>query len=224
MIAITRSTNGLFRDLTGQRFCRWAVLGRSQETDCLKTMWRCRCECGTVRDVVGKSLTRGISKSCGCYGREVASATTIKRCKTHGMSRTRAFSIWSGMLGRCLNVTNENYPQYGGRGIKVCDRWAKSFAAFFEDMGPPPCKHTIDRIDNDGHYEPSNCRWATSTEQNRNRNSYNRVIEHAGRSATVAEWVEITGLTYTAIWQRLGRGWPIEKVLTTPRRLRKRRT
>jgi hypothetical protein len=128
------------------------------------------------------------------------------------MSKTRAYRIWLGIRRRCSDDLN---ARYGGRGIKVCNRWADSFEAFYADMGEPPSRdHSIDRIDNDGNYEPSNCRWATRTEQSRNTHT-NTILSFDGRYQTIAAWAEETGIKPPTICVRIYvLGWPIERALT----------
>jgi hypothetical protein len=121
------------------------------------------------------------------------------------------------MRARCLNPNCEKYANYGGRGIKVCERWMRSFEAFYEDMGPRPSpKHSIDRIDNDGDYEPGNCRWATDDVQRWNKRSSRPLLEYDGRRMTVYEWAEVTGIHFGTIVTRVNRGWSMRDALTIP--------
>ncbi len=129
----------------------------------------------------------------------------------------KAYSAWVGMRHRCFSVIAGSFPRYGGRGITVCERWAKSFDNFLSDMGLPAEGMQIDRIDNDGNYEPKNCRWVTPSQNARNRSS-NRDIEYLGEVKTIAGWSESTGLSKTVIRERLCAGWPIDDTLTTPAR------
>lgn len=132
--------------------------------------WRCRCDCGREVVVAGRSMRTGNTTSCGCYCAERVSEANL----THGEARrgrwTVEFQAWVKMIGRCTNATDKWYPSYGGRGITVCDRWRESYESFLADMGRRPSPdHSLDRIDNDGPYAPDNCRWATRSQQQRNK-------------------------------------------------------
>lgn len=153
-------------DISGRRFGRLKVLRRKGSSSGRGgSKWLCICDCGSVRIVRSHALRHGITRSCGCFHRKVSHENAI-----HGGWNTRLYSVWSSMKQRCFNPLDDAYPNYGGRGISVCDRWRYSFANFRDDMGPRPSKnHSIDRIDNDGNYEPSNCRWATRHQQQTNQ-------------------------------------------------------
>jgi hypothetical protein len=163
-----------FVDLTGRTFVRLTVLRRSERVSGArrKPMWSCRCQCGTVLDVIGDNLRSGCSKSCGCLDRQKA----LQRFTKHGAARvdlkTVEYQTWKRMKQRCLNPNNPKYHRYGGRGIQVCQEWVNDFPRFLADMGQRPKGCSIDRINNDGNYEPSNCRWATIDQQaaNKSRN------------------------------------------------------
>jgi len=130
--------------------------------------------------------------------------------------RSLEYQTWVNMIARCTNEKHISYPHYGGRGIKVCDRWMNSFIAFYEDMGPrPTSKHSIDRIDYDGNYEPDNCRWATLKEQMRNRPGNHHVTAN-GQTLTVVEWAEKLGVNADALYIRLKKGWSHERVVNEP--------
>lgn len=157
-------------NLEGRRFGRLFVLDISKQIDEV-TWWLCRCDCGKIKKIRYSSLTSKTSKSCGCLQKEITSKRSLgnKYGIRHGKSHTSIHNTWLGMKQRCTNRKNKKYKDYGARGIKVCKRWEK-FENFFKDMGKSPSpKHSIDRINNDDNYTPSNCRWATAKQQANNR-------------------------------------------------------
>jgi hypothetical protein len=175
------------------------------------------CDCSTIKDVHWDNLKGDKTTSCGCVHREA----TIRVTLTHGHSRVGKISdeyrCWLGMIQRCTNSNVRGYPDYGGRGIKVCERWLNSFENFFEDMGQRPSKsHSLDRFpNNDGDYKPGNCRWATKLEQMSNKRS-NRLIDYQGELLCLAEWARRTGIRAETITSRLKKGWSIERALSLP--------
>lgn len=203
---------GTLIDLTGKKFGWWQVIcfiGRRK----LISTWKCQCVCGKVMAVNGSNLRRGLSVSCGCFREQFQ--RDCSRFK--GEDPTSEFNTWTSMKQRCSNPKNPRYNSYGGRGIKVCSRWQNSFEAFIADMGPKPTpKHSLDRIDNDGNYEPSNCRWATNQEQCNNKRT-NTLLTLNGKTQNVSQWTKELGFRHDAvIVKRMIRGWSIEKTLTTP--------
>jgi hypothetical protein len=194
----------------GQRFGRWTFVAKASGG-----LWRLQCDCGTTKDVDGRSVRRGYSRSCGCLYAETRRSSSL----SHGMSRSPEYAAWHHMIERCTQPNHKSWAAYGGRGINVCDRW-RSFESFLADMGKRPSpQHSIDRIDNDGGYEPGNCRWATTAEQQRNT-SRTKIIEFGGKAQCLTDWAAERGLTKSALIYRLDKGWPVDRALTTPLRVR----
>jgi hypothetical protein len=185
-----------------------------------------RCDCGTVQVVRAGCLKFGDTRSCGCLQRELTAVAIADRSRTHGQSgkssRTVEYSTWGTMKRRCYSPDDEQYHRYGGRGIAVCDRWRDSFEAFYEDMGQrPPNADSIERNDVDGNYEPTNCRWATATEQARNRrNTIFVTIGHERRP--MIEWAEMNGIPYQTAYRRMIKGWTDRDAVTVPVRRKAR--
>lgn len=198
-------------DMTGQVCGRLTVIERSGSTAQGLATWKCQCSCGVIVTVAGGHLRSGASTSCGCAQRDLMRT----RQTTHGMHGTTIYIRWQSMINRCEVPTSTNYIYYGARGIKVCERW-HSFELFYEDMNAGFSDDLqIDRIDSTKNYEPGNCRWATVTEQARNRRS-NRAITWKGRTKIIVEWSEETRIPATTILGRLNDGWDIERALTQP--------
>lgn len=183
-------------DLSGRRFGRLVVSARAGSTDYGRSpLWRCVCDCGHEVFARGQALCRGRTSSCGCLRTELLRARA-----THGMTGTRVHTVWQNIVQRCTDSNHPRYKDYGGRGITVCERWQSDFAAFLADMGEPPPGMTLDREDNNGHYEPGNCRWATPTEQANNRRT-NRVFE----GKTIKQWSRELGIKYPTLMSRMNR-------------------
>ena len=203
-------------DLTGRRFGRLLVVSRAPNGNGGKTMWLCRCDCGNTKEVYSQSLIRGLTKSCGCYGREVAASRTGESSPQyrHGGEKTRLYRIWHGMKSRCYTVDTTHYPRYGGRGITVCDEWIHDFAAFREWALANGYQDdlSIDRIDNDGPYAPWNCRWATKGDQANNRRCTVNITLN-GETRPISEWSKILGLSRNTIFWRYIKGLPPEEIL-----------
>ena len=201
-----------FRDLTGQRFGRLTVIERS-ENHGKRVMWRCLCDCGNELITRGDALTEGKTQGCGCYNRERSSEHHTK----HGGSKTRLYREWLKVKTRCFNPKYSRYSDYGGRGICVCKEWSDSFEAF-RDWAIANGYHdslTIDRVNVNGNYEPSNCRWITNQEQQNNRRD-NHYITYNGETHTITEWARIYGLSENGLVHRFIHGWDIERAFTTP--------
>lgn len=153
------------KDLKGKRFSRLVVIREAEKRKGGQVYWCCQCDCGEEVNVLGSNLRRGMIRSCGCLRKEM----NFKHGQTNGKGNpTSIYSIWNRMISRCSNPKDKKYNNYGGRGIIVCERW-KQFTNFYYDMGDKPKNKSLDRIDNDGHYTPTNCRWATKKEQQDNR-------------------------------------------------------
>jgi hypothetical protein len=189
-------------ELTGMRFGKLTVLSRATEKKSKNrhAKWFCRCDCGDFTEVAGDALRQGKTKSCGCLSRP------------HGLSRGPEHNSWRSMLGRCYYKKTNGYERYGGRGITVCDKWRRSFEAFYLDMGPRPGdEYSLERMDNTKGYYPGNMRWATKKEQSRNTRT-NRVVEHDGRSMCLADWADQLGLPYHLLRKRFYSGWSMARI------------
>lgn len=196
------------RELAGQKFNKLTALERAGfrvGTKCRKSLWRCLCDCGTEVVVAQVDLVSDSTKSCGCI--------VGKHKRTHGATGTPEFMAWGAMFQRCRNPRSKAFKDYGARGINVCDRW-EQFENFLADMGArPTASHSLDRYpNNDGNYEPGNCRWATRAEQSNNRRS-SRLLTINGETKTLAEWEHQASLPPGRIFTRLRMGWKPEEVL-----------
>jgi hypothetical protein len=193
----------LMNTSVGQRFERWTVLQLGERAGSHPAAL-CVCDCGTERIVRTELLRIGKSKSCGCY--RDAAATT------HGRSHTSMHNIWLAMRRRCYLPSDGSYERYGGRGIKVCDRW-QIFENFLADMGERPSdKHSIERENNEGNYEPGNCIWAVKLVQANNTRS-NVYYTLDGETLTLAQWARKCGMNYKTVHARIKRGWSLERAL-----------
>lgn len=182
-------------NITGQRFGKLTAVGVTYHRG--RREWSCLCDCGKTTFVPTGVLKAGRSKSCGCLRHE------LRARKTHGCSNNRTYITHQNMIQRCTNPEHPKYKDYGGRGIKVCARWGK-FSNFLEDMGDRPQGMTIERVDNDGDYAPSNCRWATDMEQSRNKRT-NRRIEYNGETMILADWARRLNIEVSLLSRRIQR-------------------
>ena len=192
-----------YENLAGKKFGKLTAIKKiiNFNTKEKHALWLCKCDCGNQKNVLSVHLKNGSVKSCGCLN--------------HNQSNTRLYNIWAHIKNRCFNVTDKNYKYYGGRGITVCAEWLHDFQVFYDwamshgyadDL-------TIDRINVNGNYEPSNCRWVTRKEQCNNRRN-NRLITYNGETHNLAEWALITGLKQNTLLYRIRRGWNVERVLS----------
>lgn len=206
-------SKGKRRSYIGLRSGRLLVIDEKKAPEGSKSLHKiaiCKCDCGKIIEVRGTSIVNKVVKSCGC----VILEKNTKRLTKHGMFGTRIYRIWNGMKKRCLKKTEPSYHRYGGRGITICDEWKNDFLAFYNWATANGYKDnlTIDRIDNNGNYEPNNCRWATNKEQSRNT-SVNRLLHYNGESHCVAYWAEKIGINYRTLLTRLRKWKDTKKAL-----------
>ncbi len=195
------------RDLVGQAFGRLTVVELRGRDRFGSALWLCRCECGGDVVVRAGSLLSGNSQSCGCLRIDRTRDSNTK----HGMYGDPTYRVWSSMVQRCTNPKNPAYPEYGGRGITVCDGWSK-FENFVSDMGVRPSGMSLDRRDNDKGYSKENCRWAASQQQVVNRRNVKQ-YEYNGRLLTLAEWSRELQIPTTTMYRRVSKAGSVEKAL-----------
>ena len=199
-------------NIIGMKFGRLTVLKEIEKNKNLRT-FECICECGGKKNVYKKYLKSGDVKSCGCLSKEHLKKIQLPK---HGFSRHKLYIRFDGIKKRCYNKKDKDYKNYGGRGIKICDEWLNDYTKFHEWALNSGYKKglTIDRINNNGNYEPNNCRWITNKEQQRNTRN-NVFLTYNGETHCLSEWAEILGLTDSCIRGRSFRNLPIEKILST---------
>ena len=197
----------------GTIFGRLVVLEETENTGCGRTAYSCFCVCGNTVTVTTKNLRNGHTKSCGCLRRD-PSADYRRGSLTHGKSKTPEYRAWSSIKRRCMCPQHPFFRDYGGRGISICPEWSASYEAFLRDVGGrPSSSHSIDRIDNNGNYEPGNVRWATRKEQRRNIRN-NRYITAFGRTLLLIDWASETGICEETLVRRLQLGWEAEEIVS----------
>lgn len=198
------------KDLTGKIFSRLTVISLNERRNGA-SYWNCKCECGSERIIIYHSLTQGHTKSCGCFSRD----NQREKHTTHGASFTKEYNIWKGIKQRCFYPKHVQFDRYGGRGITMHPGWVDSYENFIKDMGPrPSSKHSVDRKDNNGNYEPGNCRWATKGEQS-NNTSVTIKIPYKNSTVSLKEYCDEHKLPYATIRYRIQYyNWPIERALT----------
>ena len=204
----------LKKDITGQRFDRLVVLHYTEtKTKANKRMVLCRCDCGTEKEMIAANLSSGMSKSCGCLTGESAR----KRFTKHGYRSHPMYHRWAAMIQRCYDPNSAEFKNYGGRGIKVCDRWRESFWNYAEDLGLPPFQNaSIDRVVNDGDYCADNCRWVSKKDQTLNRRP-TKMIEFRGETLCITDWEKKLGFGGKSLWRRLNAGMSVEDAFTMPK-------
>lgn len=185
------------KDETGNRFGSWLVLSRMSNRG-TSAAWLVRCGCGTEKVVLGGTLRSGVSQRCG-------SCSSKRSNRTHGMSETRAYSIWCGIVKRTENPACAAYKNYGGRGIRMCKRWRESFEKFYVDMGEPPPGKLLERKRNNGPYSKANCIWATREDQARNKRN-NILITHKGKTKLACDWADQLGIPRPTVYDRIRAG------------------
>lgn len=192
------------KNIVGVRFGRLVVVSfagfREHAHSTRRSLWNCVCDCGNTHITTAKMLRGGSPISCGCLQREAVS----KAARTHGMSRTKIYKIWTSMKLRCGDKNSNGWDLYGGRGITVCDRWASSFELFLSDMGMPSAGQSIDRIDNNGPYSPENCKWATKSEQGDNTRR-TRLFSMNGKTQSLRRWCEELDVNYSTASARINK-------------------
>lgn len=194
----------------GQKFNKLTAIKFSHRNKYHQSFWFFKCDCGIERAINVQSVKYGDTKSCGCL-KKIMCGKNIK----HGMSKTKTWKSWRSMKERCLNKNAPNYKNYGGRGIAICQEWlgGEGFENFFKDMGERPKGKSLDRIDNNGNYCKSNCRYATQKEQSSNTR-VNHFLTYEGKTQTMKQWAEELGINYITLFGRIKKGWSVEKALT----------
>ena len=197
----------------GSKYGKLTIINKTENTKSGHAAYSCLCDCGTTKIATAASLNGGQTVSCGCFKRNRLGLSN----KTHGMSNTFIYKVWTGIKRRCYNENEEFYHHYGGRGIKMCDEWLNDPQAFIDWALSNGYKHGlwIERIDNDGDYTPINCRWATIKEQSMNRRT-NRFFTVRGITASLKEFSIITGIGQATIIHRLKAGWSEEDAIYAP--------
>jgi hypothetical protein len=204
------------KDLVGFENGRLKVI-RLSENKCGRAYkWVCLCSCGKQFEAIGTNISCGSTSSCGCYREELRKELT----KTHGEAGTETktveYETWIRMKARCYDTTNSRHKHYASKGISVCEEWRNDYAAFLAYVGRrPSLKHSLDRIDNDGNYEPGNVRWATKKQQTINRN-VTIYLTYLDRTLTLEEWSVEVNIPVVTLSRRYHRGWSVEQVLFSP--------
>lgn len=204
---------GIRKDLTNKRVGYLTILYLNESGENKRTEWICKCDCGVIKSISACRLLSNKTKSCGC----MASYMTSKSKIIHGLSHTRIAGILNGIIQRCVNPNVKKYNIYGGRGIRVCEEWLNNSSSFFNWAFANGYSEElqIDRIDVNGDYEPSNCRWVTAKQQCYNKRT-NVYVTYRGVTKTIAEWCIEINISQGAFWQRKNIGWSYDRIIETP--------
>lgn len=209
------------KNIAQLRFGKLVAIRHSKHRKGWGYWWLCRCDCGKHSCVRTGSLLNGHTKSCGCGIAEAATTHGFRKRNNKNPFHAKVFSAWAQMKSRCTNPNDNNFSNYGERGIKFCARWDK-FVYFLKDLGlPPTLSHSLGRINNDGNYKPSNCRWETDEQQSRNKRD-NLFVTIKGQKKCLEEWANIIGISATALKSRLDYDWPEDELLSARDQFRKR--
>ena len=192
--------------IIGKKFNRLLVVEYVKLDKNNRAIFKCQCDCGNIKNIIGSLVKSGKTKSCGCLHKE--------KVTTHGMYKTSTYQVWVDMKDRCYNYNNCSYNDYGGRGIFVCDSWLNSFENFYNDMGDKPKGRSLNRVNNDGWYSPDNCKWSTPKEQNRNMRS-NIWITYDNETKCLSDWADFFNINRSTFKRKFNKGWSIEKIIKT---------
>lgn len=204
----------------GQKYNRLTLIRFERKNKYHHSFWLCKCDCGTEKIVNVSQVKSGAIKSCGCLNKELSRKRLMESTQTHGYAnKERLYDIWKNMKRRCYDKSNKRYENYGGKGVIVCDEWKNDYLSFrkWAYANGYNDELTIDRIDVNGNYEPSNCKWSSWKEQMNNQ-TRNRFLAYKGKTMTMSQWAELLGLTYGAMNHRVQRGWSMERIVNTPLR------
>lgn len=207
-----RPTKIHLEDYIGKKSHMLTVIGISEKLPSDKRQYlKCRCDCGNITRILPYQFNNGKIKSCGCLLKN-------SPFRIDGRTLNPLYGLWYNMIGRCENPNHPKYYRYGKRGIKVCEEWHDfdKFVEWSNSIGGRPNNYSIERINNDGNYEPSNCKWASSTEQAENK-SNTIYLKYNGETKSLPEWCRITGLSWDLVYNRLSSGWTVERALSTPK-------
>lgn len=196
-------------NIVGIRFHRLLVLKQIHGSRKCPPKIICQCDCGNITTQFKSNVTSGKVKSCSCHKNQVAKENHTK----HGLTKTRTYNTWASMLQRCYNPKNKSFHNYGGRGIKVCDSWQNSFEQFYADVGERPTSlHSLDRIDNNGNYEPNNVKWSLPYEQ-ANNTRRNHILEYQDKKLSMSQAARMIGISYSKLKKRIYKGRTLQDIV-----------